>query len=47
MMLHADKNIFSFFENTDGKIVELTLGVNLIMQVQELLKLYRSEMNIH
>lgn len=24
----ADKNIFSFFENTDGKIVELTIGPN-------------------
>jgi tricorn protease len=24
----ADKNIYSFFENTEGKIVELTLGVN-------------------
>jgi tricorn protease len=26
--LTADKNIFSFFENTEGKIVELTLGLN-------------------
>ncbi len=24
----ADKNIFSFFENTDGKIVEITIGSN-------------------
>ena len=26
--LTADKNIYSFFENTEGKIVELTIGLN-------------------
>ncbi len=34
----ADKSIFSYFENTDGKIVELTIGPNATMNGSRVVK---------